>query len=108
MSSIPGDDLAEAYILAAERAPSVGGLVFDVQMISLRGVDFLNKLVIVSGAKGDVKVNQQTSSVGLSLVSKCLTLAPLLASIRKALAHTTLIRHYLARALLAWHSHKAG
>lgn len=59
---IHADDLAELYVLAAEKAPLAGGQAFDAVNDFTEDVDdFLNRLVEVSGAKGPVVYKEPTN-----------------------------------------------
>ncbi|KAF7979282.1 hypothetical protein HWV62_42980 [Athelia sp. TMB] len=84
------DDLAALYLLVTERASLVGGRVFDAANDMTESVDdVLGALARVSGAKGWA----YTEPANLY---------------EEALASTTLVRPYLARALLGWQPRKAG
>lgn len=85
------DDLAELYVLAAEKAQLVRGKIFDAANDFTESVDdFLKKLVEVSGAKGPVVYRDPTNLF------------------EKAITTTSLLRPYLARSLLGWRPRKAG
>ncbi|TBU26199.1 NAD(P)-binding protein [Dichomitus squalens] len=85
------DDLAEVYVLAAEKAALAGGKIFDASNDINESADaFLQRLVEVSGALGPYEYLEPTNLF------------------EKALGTTTIIRPYLARALLGWHPRKAG
>jgi len=90
-SLIHADDLAELYVLVAEKAQIVGGKIFDAANDYTESVDdFLEKLVKVSGAKGPYEYI--TPSNGF----------------HESIACTTLNRPYLGRALLGWQTKKPG
>ncbi|KAI9060684.1 NAD(P)-binding protein [Trametes sanguinea] len=85
------DDLAELYLLAAEKAAIAGGKIFDAVNDVNESTDaFLQRLVEVSGSKEPYKY---TEPANLSEI---------------ALNTTTILRPYLGRALLGWQPRKAG
>ncbi|KAF7796082.1 hypothetical protein EIP86_007253 [Pleurotus ostreatoroseus] len=85
------DDLAELYVLAAERATLVRGLAFDAANDMTEGADeLLRRLVRVSGARGPHEFIEPSNTY------------------EEALTTTTLLRPYLARSLLGWSPRKAG
>lgn len=85
------DDLAELYLLAAEKSAIVGGKIFDATNEFTEGVDdILQKLVEVSGAKGPYEYLPPSNLF------------------EAALTASTLIRPYLARSLLGWRPRKAS
>ncbi|KAH9850363.1 NAD-P-binding protein [Lenzites betulinus] len=85
------DDLAELYVLAAERAAIARGRIFDGSNDVNESTDaFLQRLVEVSGAQGPYQYYEPTNLF------------------EKALTTTTVIRPYLGRALLGWRPRKAG
>jgi len=76
---------------ADEKAQLVGGQIFDAVNDQTESVDhFLQKLVEVSGATGSYQYITPTNLYEV------------------AISGTTLIRPYLARALLGWRSKKPG
>jgi len=84
------DDVADLYVRAAERAQTLGGLAFDASNEYTEGaVDFLNRLVEVSGAEGH-EIREPSDLL------------------EHALASTTLARPYLAKSLLGWQPKKAS
>ncbi|KAH9942891.1 NAD(P)-binding protein [Amylocystis lapponica] len=90
MALIHCDDLANVYLLAAEKGSIVKGHIFDAANdITESTDDVLNKLVEVSGAKG-YKYLEPTNLFEVALNT------------------THLLRPYLARALLGWQPRKAG
>ncbi|TFK52671.1 NAD(P)-binding protein [Heliocybe sulcata] len=85
------DDLADLYVRASEKAQLVGGKIFDAANdLTESQEDFLKKLVEVSGAQGPHEWLKHEHPY------------------HDALATTSLIRPYLARALLGWQPKKAG
>ncbi|KZT25447.1 NAD(P)-binding protein [Neolentinus lepideus HHB14362 ss-1] len=85
------DDLADLYVLAAEKAQLIGGKIFDAANDFTESQDdFLNKLVEVSGATGPVEWLKSEHPY------------------HDALSATALLRPYLARALLGWQPKKLG
>ncbi|PWN48983.1 NAD(P)-binding protein [Violaceomyces palustris] len=91
LATIHTDDLAVLYQLVAEKAPVLGGLIFDASNEQTESTDdFLNKLVKVSGAKGPYQYTQPRNAY------------------EQALGSTTLLRPNLARALLGWQPRKAS
>jgi len=85
------DDLSDLYVRASEKAAIAGGKIFDAANPLTESVDdFLEKLVEVSGAKGVYEYIEPTNAY------------------EKALTTTSLVRPYLARALLGWQPKKAG
>jgi len=90
-SLIHTDDLADLYLRASEKAAIAGGRIFDAANdITESTDDFLEKLVEVSGAKGGYQYIKPTTLY------------------EEALTTTSLVRPYLARALLGWQPRKAG
>ncbi|RPD60050.1 NAD(P)-binding protein [Lentinus tigrinus ALCF2SS1-7] len=91
MALIHADDLAELYVLAAEKAPIVGGQIFDAANDVTESTDaVLQRLVEISGAKGPFRYIQPSNPFEV------------------ALGTTSILRPYLARALLGWRPRKAG
>ncbi|KAJ8469811.1 hypothetical protein ONZ51_g8747 [Trametes cubensis] len=85
------DDLAELYVLAAEKAAIARGQVFDGTNDVNESTDaFLQRLVEISGAKGPYQYTTPTNLF------------------EKALSTTSILRPYLGRALLGWRPRKAG
>ncbi|KIJ62535.1 hypothetical protein HYDPIDRAFT_176373 [Hydnomerulius pinastri MD-312] len=85
------DDLADVYVRAAERGQLVRGNIFDATNSQTDSVDdFLTKLVEVSGAQGPFEYLKPNNAYEVALTT------------------TTLIRPYLAKALLDWTPKKAG
>ncbi|PIL35612.1 hypothetical protein GSI_02340 [Ganoderma sinense ZZ0214-1] len=85
------DDLAEVYVLAAERAAVAGGRIFDASNDVNESTDaFLQRLVEVSGAQGPYEYQKPTNLFEATLNT------------------TTILRPYLARALLGWRPRKAS
>ncbi|KAI0671698.1 NAD-P-binding protein [Trametes maxima] len=85
------DDLAELYVLAAEKAAVAKGQIFDGSNDVTESTDaFLQRLVEVSGAQAPYRF---TTPANL---------------FESALNTTTIIRPYLGRALLGWRPRKAG
>ncbi|TFK49591.1 NAD(P)-binding protein [Heliocybe sulcata] len=90
-SMIHCDDLADLYVRAAENAQLIAGKVFDAANdFTESGDDVLNKLVEVSGAKGPAEWIEPENPY------------------HEALNCTSLLRPYLARALLGWQPRKPG
>jgi len=90
-ATIHTDDLADLYVKAAEKAPLLGGLIFDGTNEVTESVDdFLQKLVEVSGAQGPYEYLKPSNLF------------------ETALGTTSLIRPYLARSLLGWAPRKAS
>jgi nucleoside-diphosphate-sugar epimerase len=89
-AAIHTDDLADLYLRVCERAALVGGRTFDVANDNTESVDdFLGALARLVGAKGYAYTEPSNLY-------------------EEALGTTTLIRPYLARALLGWQPRKAG
>ncbi|KAH8103279.1 hypothetical protein BXZ70DRAFT_715169 [Cristinia sonorae] len=89
-TAVHTDDLAQFYLLAAEKGQLIGGKIFDVVNDNTESVDdILTKAVAVSGASGFEYI-QPTNPFEV------------------ALATTQLIRPHLARALLGWVPRKAS
>ncbi|EDR11906.1 uncharacterized protein LACBIDRAFT_313829 [Laccaria bicolor S238N-H82] len=85
------DDAADLFLRAAEKAQIIGGNIFDgANEITESVDDFLQRLVEVSGAKGPYEYIPPSNLY------------------ETALSTTSLIRPYLARALLGWRPLKAG
>ncbi|KAI0775246.1 NAD(P)-binding protein [Trametes elegans] len=85
------DDLAELYLLAAEKAPVAAGQIFDGSNDVTESTDaFLQRLVEISGAKGPYQYTAPTNPFEV------------------AVSTTSIIRPYLGRALLGWRPRKAG
>ncbi|KAL7279170.1 hypothetical protein ACG7TL_007010 [Trametes sanguinea] len=85
------DDLAELYLLAAEKAAIAGGKIFDAANDVNESTDaFLQRLVEVSGGTKPYAYTEPTNEF------------------EAALNTTTIIRPYLGRALLGWQARKAG
>ncbi|KAI0359910.1 NAD-P-binding protein [Trametes cingulata] len=85
------DDLAELYVLAAEKAPIAKGQIFDGSNDVNESTDaFLQRLVEVSGAKGPFEYTAPSNPFEV------------------ALSTTSILRPYLGRALLGWRPRKAG
>jgi len=88
---IHADDMADLYVRASEKAAIVGGKIMDAANPLTESVDdFLEKLVEVSGAKGGYEYIKPTNAY------------------EEALTTTSLVRPYLARALLDWQPKKSG
>ncbi|KAI0368592.1 NAD(P)-binding protein [Pilatotrama ljubarskyi] len=85
------DDLAELYLLAAEKVAIAGGQIFDGTNDVNESTDaFLQRLVEVSGAKGPYEYTAPSNPFEV------------------ALSTTSILRPYLGRALLGWRPRKAG
>lgn len=53
MSFLHTDDLAQLYLLVAERAPILGGLIFDAANDCTESMDdIIRRLIQISGAQG--------------------------------------------------------
>ncbi|PCH40180.1 NAD(P)-binding protein [Wolfiporia cocos MD-104 SS10] len=90
-SVIHCDDLADMYVRATEKSSIIGGKIFDVANDMTESVDdLLQKLVEVSGAQGPYQYVQSSNLF------------------ETAITTTTLLRPYLARALLGWQPRKAS
>ncbi|KAF8175187.1 hypothetical protein K438DRAFT_1979765 [Mycena galopus ATCC 62051] len=88
-ATIHADDLAELYLLVAQRASILGGKIIDATNPHTESVDeMLRKLVVVSGAKGLYEYRKPTSVF------------------EEAFTTTPLVRPYLAHALLGWSAKK--
>ncbi|KAL0567991.1 hypothetical protein V5O48_014001 [Marasmius crinis-equi] len=84
------DDLADLYVRAAEKAPLIGGIIFDASNdFTESQSDVLDALVRVSKAEGWEYRKPENL-------------------FETALGSTTNIRPYLARSLLGWQPRKAG
>jgi nucleoside-diphosphate-sugar epimerase len=109
-SVIHTDDLADLYVRASEKAAICGGRIFDAANDTTESVDdVLATLVRVSGARGPYEYREPTNGMffPLSFDSQLLTCTLLLAY-EVALGTTSLLRPYLARALLGWQPMKPG
>ncbi|KZT29608.1 NAD(P)-binding protein [Neolentinus lepideus HHB14362 ss-1] len=90
-SLIHCDDLADLYLRAAEKAQLIPGKIFDAANdLTESADDVLNKLVEVSGAQGPAEWITPENPY------------------HHALNCTSLLRPYLARALLDWQPRKPG
>jgi len=90
LSTVHVDDLANLFVLAAEKAQLIGGKSFVATNDFSESVDdILRQLAEVSGAKG-YEYHEPTNPCD------------------HALTVTTIVRPYLARALLGWQPRKAG
>ncbi|KAI0782890.1 NAD(P)-binding protein [Abortiporus biennis] len=90
LNTIHTDDLAQLYLLAAEKSQLVGGNVFAGVNDATESVDdILTVLVKISGAKG----------FEYSVASN---------PFEAAIASTNIVRPYLARSLLGWRPVKAS
>ncbi|TCD60913.1 hypothetical protein EIP91_009304 [Steccherinum ochraceum] len=89
-SAIHTDDLANFYVLAAEKAGAIGGQIFDVVNDTTESVDeILAKAAKLIGASGYEYVAPTNP-------------------FEEALSTTQIIRPYLARALLGWTPRRIG
>lgn len=85
------DDVAELFLLAAEKSALVSGKIFDAANDTTVSVDdLLSRLLEVSGAQGPFEYVKPENLY------------------QSAIATTSLLRPYLARSLLGWHPKKAG
>ncbi|KAF7329260.1 Epimerase domain-containing protein [Mycena kentingensis (nom. inval.)] len=85
------DDVADAYVRAAERASILGGKTIDVSNAQTESVDeLLRRLVEVSGARGPYEYRKPENSF------------------EEAVSSSAILRPYLAHALLDWHPKKAS
>jgi len=90
-AAVHTDDLAELYVLVAEKALIAGGKIFDAANSFTESVDdILQRLVEVSGAEGPYEYITPSNLF------------------EAAIASTTLLRPYLARSLVGWQPRKAG
>ncbi|KAF8551936.1 NAD(P)-binding protein [Imleria badia] len=90
-SLIHADDLADVYVRAVEKAPTLGGLAIDASNDTTESVeDFLQRLIQISGAKGPHGWIEPANPF------------------EEALATTVLVRPYLAKSLLGWQQKKPG
>lgn len=107
---IHADDLADVYVLAAEKAPIVRGQILDASNDVNESVDaVLQRLVEISGAKSYtfVEPSNGKSAFVLLLVTLLLTYdTPSVFEV--SLTTTAVLRPYLARSLLGWRPRKAG
>ncbi|KAK6971762.1 NAD(P)-binding protein [Favolaschia claudopus] len=88
---VHADDLAELYVLCAEKASVVGGKIFDAANPVTESVDdLLEKLVRVSGAKAPYEYREPADAF------------------EEAITTNTLLRPYLANALMGWTPKKQG
>ncbi|KAF7332936.1 NAD(P)-binding protein [Mycena venus] len=88
---VHADDLADLFVRVAERAPLLGGKIFDAANSQTESVDeLLQKLVQISGAKGPYEYRKPENLY------------------EEAIQATTLVRPYLANALLGWSPKKPG
>ncbi|TFK94099.1 NAD(P)-binding protein, partial [Polyporus arcularius HHB13444] len=91
MALVHADDLAALYVLMAEKAAVAGGKIFDAANDVTESTDaVLQRVVEVSGATGPFRYMEPTNLFEV------------------ALSTTTILRPYLARALLGWRPRKAG
>ena len=104
------DDLADLYLRATEKAAICGGLIFDVVNDYTESIDdVLSALVKVSGAKGPYEYRPPTNCVFLPhRFELMLIISALFLVYEVALGASTLLRPYLARALLGWRPSKPG
>ncbi|KAJ7060554.1 NAD(P)-binding protein [Mycena amicta] len=85
------DDVADAYVRAAERATIAAGKIFDISNAQTESVDdLLRRLVQVSGAEGPYEYKEPETLF------------------EEAFSSTAIIRPYLAKALLDWSPKKLG
>ncbi|KAF7290768.1 Epimerase domain-containing protein [Mycena indigotica] len=85
------DDVADAYVRAAERSSIAAGKIFDISNAQTESVDeLLRRLVEVSGVPGPYEYKEPTSLF------------------EEAFSSTAIIRPYLAKALLDWSPRKIG
>jgi nucleoside-diphosphate-sugar epimerase len=101
--------LTVCSVRACERAPAIGGLIFDAANDFTESVeDILSNLVRVSGAQGPYELREPTNGtpfmVGLFIAHGSLTGA--CTAWEEALACTSLLKPYLARSLLGWQPKK--
>ncbi|KAJ7234507.1 hypothetical protein B0H12DRAFT_157043 [Mycena haematopus] len=88
---IHADDLADLYVRVAEKASLLGGKILDAANSQTESVDdLLQKLVEVSGAKAPYEYRAPVNKF------------------EEAMQATTLVRPYLANALLGWSPKKPG
>jgi len=88
---VHSDDLADLYLRVAEKSSIVGGKIFDAVSEQSESVDdLLARLVLVSGAKAPYEYRTPENTY------------------ESAIGTTTLIRPYLAHALLGWKTKKPG
>ena len=110
-SIIHQDDLADAYVRAAERGSIVGGSIFDITNEFTESVDdILATLCRVSGAKG-YKYREPVHSKHLLSTPRCrpdVAAYCICVGFEVGGCSTTRIRPYLARTLLGWSPRKPG
>jgi len=88
---VHADDLADLYVRAAEKSSLIGGKIFDAVNAFTESVDdLLTALVRVSGAKPPFEYTKPANAFEV------------------AIGTTSLIRPYLAKALLDWQPSKPG
>ncbi|KIY53183.1 NAD(P)-binding protein [Fistulina hepatica ATCC 64428] len=91
LSLIHVDDLADLYVRAAERAPAIGGLIFDAANGITESTDaLLDKLVHVSKAKEPYVYTKPANLFEAALLT------------------SSILRPYLAFSLLGWTPRKIG
>lgn len=102
------DDVAELFLLAAEKAALVGGKIFDAANDTTVSVDdLLSRILEVSGAQGPFEYVKPENREWLSINSYNHAAYTMIV-FQSAIATTSLLRPYLARSLLGWHPKKAG
>jgi nucleoside-diphosphate-sugar epimerase len=96
-------------VRACERAPAIGGLIFDVANDFTESVeDILSNLVRVSGAQGPYELREPTNGTPfmLRLFIAHGSLTGVYTAWEEGLACTSLLKPYLARSLLGWQPKK--
>ncbi|THU82917.1 NAD(P)-binding protein [Dendrothele bispora CBS 962.96] len=91
LSLIHQDDLADFYVRAAEKAPLIGGLIFDVSNDVTESLDyFLQRMVDIAGVQGPYEYTEPQNVFELAISTE------------------VLVKPYLARSVLGWQPKKLG
>lgn len=102
------DDLAEMYLLLAEKAQLAGGKIFDAANDFAESLpDILQKLAEVSGCTTEPVFLQPTTRKFRCECAIRHSTHPYTA-FEFALSTTSLLKPYMARNLLGWHPRKLG
>ncbi|THU95238.1 NAD(P)-binding protein [Dendrothele bispora CBS 962.96] len=91
LSLIHQDDLGDFYVRAAEKAPLIGGLSFDVSNDITESLDcFLQRMVEIAGVQGPYEYTEPQNLFEFAVSTE------------------HLVRPYLARSVLGWQPRKLG
>ncbi|KAF9492754.1 hypothetical protein BDN71DRAFT_1489922 [Pleurotus eryngii] len=101
---VHADDLADLYVRAVEKAPILGGQIFDAANDFTESVDdHMQRLTEISDAQSPYEyIQSSTHEQNFFLITQGLVV------FETAIGTTVLCRPYLARALLNWKPRKAG